>query len=93
MTDFEKISGSVLGYLTPECRVPWAQDITREGTPYSRAYQTIEDARERLCRRFAMAPEDGDLEAVMNALQSLERSVAQGIFDAAIRYAENGYQL
>ena len=51
MTDFERIRDSALGYLTPEERVSWVPDLSREGTDYDRAYQKLLSARERLCRR------------------------------------------
>lgn len=82
MTTFEQLSGTVLGYLTPENQLPGVKDITGEGGDYDRAYQSILAARESLCRRFGLSPEDRDLEAIMVAVQALEKATAQGIFDA-----------
>lgn len=84
MTDFESVYGSVLGYLTPESRIPWVEDISREGTPYDRACQELWDAREHLCLRFGLDREDGDLERIMNAVLKLEKEAARGVFDAAL---------
>ncbi len=82
MTAFEQLYGTVLGYLTPETQLPGAKDITGEGGDYDRAYQSILAARESLCRRFGLSPEDKDLEAILSAVQALEKATAQGIFDA-----------
>jgi len=82
MTTFEQLYGTVLGYLTPENQLPGVQDITGEGGSYDRAYQELLAARERLCRRFGLSPEDEDLEAILSAVQALEKATAQGIFDA-----------
>lgn len=91
MTDFERIRDSALGYLTPEERVSWVSDLSREGTDYDRAYQKLLSARERLCQRFALQPED--MEAVLDAAFDLEQAVARGIYDAAVDYAARGGHL
>lgn len=88
MTDFERIRDSVLGDLEASARVPWAEDLSREGTPYSEAYRTIAEARERLCQRFGIRQEDADWEAIMDAILVLEQEVARGVFQAALRCAE-----
>lgn len=82
MTSFEQLYGTVLGYLTPENQLPGVTDITGEGSAYDQAYQNILSARESLCRRFSLSPEDKDLEAIMAAIQTLEKATAQGIFNA-----------
>ena len=85
MTAFEQLYGTVLGYLTPESQLPGVKDITGEGSSYDRAYQGLLAARESLCHRFGLSPEDKDLEAIMVAVQALEKATAQGIFDACTR--------
>ena len=82
MTTFEQLYGTVLGYLTPENQLPGVTDITGEGSNYDRAYRDILTARESLCRRFGLSPEDKDLEAIMSAVQALEKATAQGVFNA-----------
>ena len=85
VTEFERIYGTVLGYLTPECAIAQVEDITGEGSAFDRAYQEILDARQNLCRRFGMTEDDADLERIMDALQALEKAVAQGIYNACTR--------
>ena len=85
MTTFEQLYGTVLGYLTPESQLPGVQDVTGEDSAYGQAYQALLDARERLCRRFGLSPEDPDLEAILSAVQTLEKATARGIFDACTR--------
>lgn len=82
MTTFEQLYGTVLGYLTPENQLAGVEDVTGAGSAYDRAYQDILAARESLCRRFGLSPEDEDLEAIMSAIQALEKATAQGIFNA-----------
>ena len=82
MTPFEQLYGTVLGYLTPENQLPGVKDVTGEGSAYDQAYQNILSARENLCRRFGLSPEDKDLEVIMSAVQALEKATAQGIFNA-----------
>ncbi|MGM9660836.1 MAG: hypothetical protein ACI3WQ_09585 [Faecousia sp.] len=93
MTDYETIRDSVLGYLSEAYRVPWAENISREGTAYAQAYQDFWTAREHLCERFQLDWEDDDLELIMNAVLLVEKDVARGMFDATLTYAEKGRQL
>ena len=85
MTEFEKIYGSVLGYLRQEYAENQVEDITGEGSAYDRAYQEILDARLHLCQRFGIAEDDADLEKIMDAMQALEKAVAKGIYNACTR--------
>ena len=82
MTTFEQLYGTVLGYFTPENQLSGVKDVTGAGSAYDRAYQDILAARESLCRRFGLSPEDHDLEAIMSAVQALEKATALGIFNA-----------
>ena len=93
MTDFERIRDSVLGYLSEPNRLPWVENISREGTAYAQAYQDFWTAREHLCERFQLDWEDEDLERIMNAVLLVEKDVARGMFDAALTYAEKGRQV
>ena len=91
MTDFERIRDSALGYLTPEERVSWVSDLSREDTDYDRAYQKLLSLRERLCQRFGLQPED--MEIMLDAAFDLEQAVARRIYDAAVDYAARGFHL
>ena len=93
MSDFETIRDSVLGYLTESNRVPWAEDISRVGTAYDKAWQDLWTARCHLCQRFAMEWDDADLELIMDAVLLLEKDVARGMFDTALTYAERDRKL
>ena len=80
MSEFEAIYESLTGQRLPEAAMPGVEDLSREGTPYSRAWQELLSARDSLVRRFGMDPEDRDLERMLNAAMRAERETALGMY-------------
>ena len=91
--DFELIYMKVTGNLREDISLPWVEDAFVEGTDFKRAYDTIWNAREGLCRRFGLDWEDGDLEGIMAGITDLKRDLAQRMFYYGMVYARRNYKL
>ena len=93
MDDFEEIYATMTGDRRLNGGVPWVESASVEGTDFERAYRELWMVRERLCRRFGMEWEDGDLERIMNAVMDLSEDVARRMFRYGIEYSERGYRI
>ena len=80
MSQFEDVYETLVGHREAPFAVPGVQSIAAEGSAYSLAYQTLMDARLSLTRRFGMDFEDKDLERIMEAVATIEKEIAEGMF-------------
>ena len=84
MNQFEEVYETLVGHREAPYAVPGVQSIAAEGSAYSLAYQALMDARLSLTRRFGMDFEDKDLERIMEAVATIEKETAKGIFQSMV---------
>ena len=84
MCDFESFYETLTGHREGKFAVPGVACIAEEGSAYSRAYQTLMEARLSLTRRFGMEFEDKDLERIMEAVSVIEKEAARGAFRSTL---------
>ncbi len=87
--DFESVYFSVTGELTEA--LPWVSGVSGSRDTYDQAWQELDNARARLCQRFSIDWEDPDMEAMLNAILTLEKDVARRMFLCGCHFKEEAF--
>ena len=87
MHEFEPIYQTMMGQLRKKSEVPGIENAFETPSDIAQAYRDIRTARENLCARCGLAPDDSDLEKIMDSLLTLEKDIARRMFHYGIQYA------
>ena len=78
--------------MTPECRLPWVEEIFVPGHPYFETYCKARDAYARLLLRLGGGEEDPDAEDIFYYLQQHESIAAAQMFEYGRIYEKEHQQ-
>lgn len=90
MDDFEEIYEVFAGYREADVDTEWVKCVMAKGTPCADAHNLLWDARVSLCQRLNVDLDDKDISHIMDAVMTIEREMALGMFQCGIEYAQRG---
>ncbi len=84
MEKFNDIYETMLGLREPEAQVPWVENAFEEGGICAREYEDMRAAYGRICERLGAAEEDPDLEAMVTALERIQKELCRRMLQLGI---------
>ena len=83
----EYVYHTLLGEAEEGFCVPGVENLFEEGSVCDCAYEQMLDAYARLRERLGIENEDADVEQIINALRTIERTVSMKMFEYGVQAA------